>query len=170
MLEEAAARVEGNGGALCVLYIDLDRFKPVNDSLGHQSGDELLVAVARRLRAAVRKTDIVARIGGDEFAIMLREQVSREFACSVAEKLLCALQREFRIGPHRVRIGASIGLAFQPEDGVRATDLIGNADQAMYQAKRAGGAIYRCHRAEMDGSGSAMRSEGTFAPSDGPPE
>jgi diguanylate cyclase (GGDEF)-like protein len=121
--------------------MDLDKFKPVNDLHGHQAGDELLKAVAARLRKQVRDSDTVARIGGDEFAVILSDITTREEVQAVAGKIAAALALPFPLGERRVDalVGASIGIALYPEDALGADALIKAADAAMYSAKQAGG-------------------------------
>lgn len=149
MLQLALARARRDMGRFAVLFIDLDKFKPVNDEFGHHAGDQLLSAVGARLRASVRKTDIVARIGGDEFVVVLHDEVSLALACKLAEKLLSNLARQLTIGPHRFRIAGSIGLAFYPDDGQCVDQMLINADAAMYHAKVRGGGAYQCYNAGM---------------------
>jgi diguanylate cyclase (GGDEF)-like protein len=124
-------------GLMVVLFIDLDRFKSVNDSLGHRAGDELLAAVSERIRAHLRTGDLAARLGGDEFAVLL-EDVSIEVAMQVAERMAVAIAEPFHIAGRSVYIGASIGIAPCPVTGVPGSELLGNADLAMYRAKKAG--------------------------------
>ena len=131
----AAAR-EGTQGAL--LFVDLDRFKSVNDSLGHQKGDELLKQAAARLLAGVRAADTVARVGGDEFCLLLRNVSDADSALAVAAKIAAAMCLPFDLGPDRVTIGASVGVAVFPEDGTTFQDLLKHSDSAMYRAKTAG--------------------------------
>ena len=119
-----------------VLFLDLDDFKAVNDTLGHGAGDRLLVAVAERLRACVSMDDIPARLGGDEFAILLEDDVSLEHALGVAHRIVDALRVSFPIQGQEITIGASIGIAAARDGIVRADDLLRNADVAMYSAKR----------------------------------
>lgn len=152
MLQLALARARRDAGSLALLMIDLDKFKPVNDALGHHAGDQLLSAVGARLRASIRKSDVVARIGGDEFMVVLNDKVSHGLACRLAEKLLHSLARQFTIGAHRVRIAGSIGLAFYPDDGLCVDELMINADSAMYQAKMRGGGSYQCFAPAMAGA------------------
>lgn len=149
MLHLALARARRDTGRLALLFIDLDKFKPVNDEFGHHAGDQLLSAVGARLRASIRKTDVVARIGGDEFVVVLHDKVSHAFACKLAEKLLSKLARQFIIGPHRICIAGSIGLAFYPDDGLSVDQMLINADAAMYHAKVRGGGAYRCFNPGM---------------------
>ena len=131
-LEHELVRSDRGGEPVTVLFIDLDRFKLVNDSLGHLAGDHLLAAVAQRLRGCVREGDVCARLGGDEFAIVLAAPSDPN---AVADRIIEALQRSFRVDGHEVFIGASIGIATGRED---AGTLLRNADVAMYQAKHAG--------------------------------
>jgi diguanylate cyclase len=126
-------------GAVCaVLFVDLDRFKPVNDSLGHIVGDELLRAAAERLRAAVRMEDTVSRLGGDEFVVLLRQLVQAEDALVVAHKVIEAFGAPVRVRGHELRITASIGVSVYPLHGDSAEALISNADAAMHEVKRSG--------------------------------
>ncbi|WP_433301211.1 putative bifunctional diguanylate cyclase/phosphodiesterase [Actinoplanes sp. CA-030573] len=120
-----------------VLFIDLDRFKAVNDSLGHRAGDALLAAVSRRIGQSLRSTDMAARIGGDEFAVLLRD-ITLTGAVAVAEGLIGSLRRPFRIASRDALIGASVGVAFRQSADDTAEDLLSNADVAMYIAKKHG--------------------------------
>lgn len=120
---------------LGLLFLDLDRFKEINDSLGHQAGDLILQRVATRLRGLLRDSDTVARLGGDEFAIIL-PQLDRAAALEVAEKIAHELDRPFNLDGKLLYLGASIGIVTAPRDGVDANDLIRRADSAMYRAKR----------------------------------
>jgi diguanylate cyclase (GGDEF)-like protein len=134
-LEHALARGERTGFETAILFIDLDGFKNVNDSLGHASGDELLVAVADRLRDCIRTADTAARLGGDEFAVLVEDVVERGGAARLAERIMAALREPFPIAGRDVFIGASIGIATAARPG---EDLLRNADLAMYRAKAAG--------------------------------
>jgi diguanylate cyclase (GGDEF)-like protein/PAS domain S-box-containing protein len=141
-LEAAVDRTRrGRMSALC--YIDLDRFKEVNDALGHLVGDQLLSRVARRLRACVRQDDVVARLGGDEFAIIQGEISGAADARALAERVIEHVSKPYRLGPHRVTVGVSIGMALTPVHGVSPQVLINNADLALYRAKSEGGQRYR---------------------------
>jgi diguanylate cyclase (GGDEF)-like protein len=132
---EAAKRHE-RGFAL--LFIDLDRFKTINDSLGHEAGDQLLCEVASRLKGSLRASDVVARLAGDEFVALLDETDTATAAAEVARKLLSALVQPLRLGAHELRVTASIGIARYPQDGGDEATLLKNADLAMYLAKEAG--------------------------------
>jgi diguanylate cyclase (GGDEF)-like protein len=144
---EQAKRV-GEGFAVCVL--DLDRFKHVNDSLGHRAGDELLKQVARRLQGVVRGADTVARIGGDEFVMILGQARSPEDAERVGSKIIEEMQEPVRIGELDVHIAASIGVAFYPGDGTTVETLYAHADAAMYCAKQRGGSVVECYSSSMN--------------------
>jgi diguanylate cyclase (GGDEF)-like protein/PAS domain S-box-containing protein len=139
-LLQAISHARRDAGRIALLYLDLDRFKPVNDALGHAAGDELLQGVAARIRQLVRDSDTVARIGGDEFTVILPGIARREEAEAVAAKIIAALAAPFRLGGqrHSVDIGTSIGIAIYPADGQDADALINAADAAMYGAKQAG--------------------------------
>ncbi len=131
----ALARARRAGHLVGLLYLDLDRFKPVNDSLGHKCGDQLLQTVARRIRQSVREGDTIARLGGDEFAVIL-EHLSRPRDAGVtATKLLRALARPFLLEGHKASITASIGITVYPLDGDDVETLVKRADGAMYRAK-----------------------------------
>ena len=124
------------GSKLTVFCLDLDGFKGVNDRFGHAAGDAVLVAVADRLRASVRDTDFVCRIGGDEFVILLPDITDGE-AATVARRIISRVSEPFEFAP-TARVGASIGLASAPRDGITADELLSAADRAMYEAKRRG--------------------------------
>lgn len=135
--------------SLCVstLFVDLDQFKPVNDTLGHHVGDQLLAAVAQRLRANVRQGDLVARWGGDEFTVLLANLPDAAMALTLAGKLRAALELPFSLRGAVVSISASIGVALFPRDGLRPRTLLRKADRAMYRAKHAGGnGVETCRR------------------------
>jgi diguanylate cyclase len=123
---------------VALLYIDLDGFKLVNDSLGHAIGDQLLRQVGERLRARVRASDTLARLGGDEFAVVLTGPEAREQAVLVAEALLEILAPAFQVEEHEITIGASVGMSIYPENGATPVELLQQADSAMYGAKRLG--------------------------------
>ena len=137
-LSHALARARSDGSTIAVLFIDLDRFKLVNDSLGHPTGDALLVQIARSLRSGVRETDLLARLGGDEFMVILDGLHDREEAALVAEDLLQAISRPQQVKGHELTLGASIGISVFPDEAGNAEQLIQQADNAMYAAKREG--------------------------------
>jgi len=124
---------------LAVLFIDLDRFKPINDTLGHDVGDDTLVFMAERLSACLRSSDTVARLGGDEFAVVLPEVADSVDALQVADKIVVALSEPVTVRGHALHLGASIGAAIYPAHGESGAELLRHADLAMYQAKKSGG-------------------------------
>ncbi len=138
-LQSALALARRDKSQLALLYIDLDKFKPVNDNFGHVTGDLLLNQVARRITACVRESDTVARLGGDEFVVLLNKVTSPGCAGMVAGKLRDALDRTFMVGGESLHIAASIGVATYPEHGEDGKHLLRQADQAMYGAKKLGG-------------------------------
>jgi diguanylate cyclase (GGDEF)-like protein len=149
-LTEAIAMAQRYRRNLAVLYMDVDRFKHINDSLGHDVGDRLLQAIAVRLYACVRSSDTVSRQGGDEFVILLSEVTHVEDAGVIAEKILNALKTPYRIDDHDLHLTVSIGIASYPEDGAEAEALMKNADLAMYHAKDNGRNNYQFFQAEMN--------------------
>lgn len=148
-VEHALQLAERRGSHLGVLFMDLDRFKQVNDSLGHAVGDALLVDVAARLRELVRRSDTVARLSGDEFALLAEAVHTRGELAALAEKIVVELGRPFRIGHHELHLSASLGIVVGPDDGATPDELLRGADAAMYEAKRHGRAAYRFFSAEM---------------------
>ncbi|MBF0455424.1 MAG: EAL domain-containing protein [Magnetococcales bacterium] len=141
-----------------VFFIDLDRFKHVNDTLGHAAGDLLLIEVAKRITECIRKSDTVARLGGDEFTVILTEVEKPQQVAQVAANIIAAMQRVFQLDEHEAYIGASIGIALFPEDGDNFDTLTKNADVAMYQAKESGRGVYRFFKPEMDSNTSGRLS------------
>ncbi len=137
-VDQAISLARRNRGSLAVLFLDLDNFKNINDSLGHSIGDRLLQSVAARLSACIRLSDTVGRLGGDEFVVLLTEVKHPADAAISARKILAALMRPYRIGEHDLTVTASIGLSTYPADGHDAETLIRNADAAMYLAKKNG--------------------------------
>ncbi|MGR2737899.1 diguanylate cyclase domain-containing protein [Billgrantia sp. Q4P2] len=135
---------------VALLYLDLDAFKPINDSLGHALGDSLLQAVAGRLQDCMRDIDTVCRQGGDEFVILLAEIRKPEDATKVAEKLLHILGKPYRIQGHELLITLSVGISLYPDDAEDADTLMHNADMAMYHTKRNGRNGHQCFTAEMN--------------------
>ncbi|MFP2771047.1 EAL domain-containing protein [Oceanisphaera sp. KMM 10153] len=137
-LDQAILNISREGKCLALMYLDLDDFKRINDSTGHEDGDRLLIEVARRLRDAVRETDIVGRLGGDEFAIVLVNINSIENVRMIAEKVITNISIPIQLAQNETVIGASIGITLAPEDGTSSGELLRNADLAMYDSKRAG--------------------------------
>ena len=135
-LKASLALARADGGRMALLYVDLDRFKDVNDTHGHVVGDMLLQAVANRLKGCVRETDTVARIGGDEFVVLLHSIHASEDAGRVSEKILQVLAQPLRLDGHNLNINISIGVAHFPEHGTEEQQLLRHADEAMYTAKR----------------------------------
>ncbi|MEP7083615.1 MAG: EAL domain-containing protein [Betaproteobacteria bacterium] len=148
-LAETLERARPDQLHVAVLFIDLDRFKNVNDSLGHRMGDELLRMIGRRLGMALRKGDFLARLGGDEFTVLLEDLEGPEGAAEVAAKLLEVIQQPYWLHGHPVHVSASIGLSMFPEDGDDSDTLLKNADVAMYRAKDAGKNVYQFFAQEM---------------------
>ena len=140
---EAVSHARRHGKTAAFLFLDLDNFKQVNDSLGHDVGDGLLKVIASRLRASVRGEDFIARIGGDEFCVLLQNIAEPREAAAVAQKLLHELAKTYRIGEHQVESGASIGIACVPQDGEDVATLLRLADAAMYRAKDLGRSRYQ---------------------------
>jgi diguanylate cyclase (GGDEF)-like protein/PAS domain S-box-containing protein len=146
-------------GHLVALHcLDLDQFKTVNDTLGHPVGDALLRQVAQRLRDGVRETDRVARLGGDEFAIVQTMIDSPLDAAALAVRLNGLMEAPFHVEGHQIVIGTSIGIAFAPQDGVDADQVLKCADLALYRAKQDGRGVYRLFQAEMDAAIQARRA------------
>ena len=142
-LRHHIAYAERYKSLLAVLFIDLDRFKPINDDLGHERGDDLLKQVAGRLRQCVRESDTVARWGGDEFTVLINDLDTPEHAAQIAGKIIEQLQAPFSLDCYEVHISASIGIAIFPDDATDVRHLIQAADSAMYLAKKGGGSCCR---------------------------
>jgi diguanylate cyclase (GGDEF)-like protein len=142
-LEQAIQDAQTNGMLVGVLFIDLDRFKQVNDSYGHAAGDQMLIQISERLLKVFRQEDLVARLGGDEFAVMLQHLHNREEMDLLATKALDAIKRPYRIEGRMFYSGASIGIAVAPDDSHDPDELIRQADAAMYAAKRESGSSFR---------------------------
>jgi diguanylate cyclase (GGDEF)-like protein len=149
-LRQYLAKAVRSGESVALLFLDLDRFKVVNDSLGHSNGDLLLQEVARRLAATIRSSDTIARLGGDEFVVALSSVDSGEDISRVAGQILSTLKDPLHIEGHEIYTSASIGIAFFPDDGETADDLMKHADIAMYQAKEHGRNNYQFFSAEMN--------------------
>lgn len=137
-LEAAVERAKRSGFSIVLAFIDLDGFKAINDEYGHDAGDELLREVAQRLRAAVRSSDLVARVGGDEFVAVFERVVELQDLAAVFEKIIHDVQQPVMVAAGEVAVGASIGAAAYPKDAATPDDLVHRADQAMYRAKRSG--------------------------------
>lgn len=150
LTDQALAEARRNRLHGALLFIDLNRFKPINDTLGHGIGDRLLQQVAERLRGAVRTEDVVARLGGDEFVVALFDISRREHAAMVAQKLIAALDTPFLIEGHELRIGVAIGISVYPRDGAETETLLRMADIAMYRSKESGQDSYTFYSREMN--------------------
>ncbi|MBC7684500.1 MAG: EAL domain-containing protein, partial [Bdellovibrionales bacterium] len=137
-LEHDIVKCRREGLRIAILFIDLDHFKEVNDTLGHHQGDILLVEAARRIRSCVRESDTVARLGGDEFTVILSELIEVDAVDKIAQKIIHAMQVPFQLGEEQAFVSASIGITLYPDDGRDVDDLLKHADQAMYVAKGAG--------------------------------
>ncbi len=148
-LHQAVATAKRGKTHLAVLFIDLDKFKPVNDDFGHDIGDLLLQEVARRLRDCVRESDTVARKGGDEFVALLPTTETGQGAIKVAEKILESILQPFELAGHSIHISSSIGIALYPEHGSDGKMLVKNADTAMYHAKNSGRSNVKLYRPGM---------------------
>lgn len=141
-LQHTLSRARRTNEPFAVMFIDLDQFKPVNDKFGHAAGDQLLVEVSRRLEDTVREYDVVARLGGDEFAVVLDNLSDFPLATLIAQRMLEVIRRPYRLDLAEVCITSSIGIAFYPDHGASAAELVRSADRAMYTAKRRGHSCY----------------------------
>jgi len=147
-LTQALLNARREGEMLGVMFLDLDRFKQVNDTLGHEVGDKLLCEVAKRLKSCIRKGDTVARLGGDEFVLLLPRIKQLRNLTALAEKILESLRVPAKLGEHELKLSTSIGISVYPSDGDKADVMIKRADEAMYQAKQGGRNNYQmssCH-------------------------
>ena len=149
-LEERLLSMAETGGQLAVIFIDLDRFKLINDSFGHQSGDELLRVIAIRLINSVGRRGMLARLGGDEFTLLVSDYAGTNGLSEIAEELLTVLSRPLRLEEHEVFVTGSIGISLYPNDGTDARTLLKNADVAMYRAKDSGKNTYQFFASEMN--------------------
>lgn len=160
-LERAVANAARRKEQIALLFLDLDKFKNINDTLGHDVGDDLLRQVSARLLASVRESDVVARLGGDEFVVLLEGISSSALASKVARKIAAANTRKYEIGPHAIKTSTSIGIGLYPQDGSSVQDLMGCADQAMYHAKHhKRGSIQFFHEEMNDHEVERLRFEG----------
>lgn len=150
--EQAVAEARRRAGRVALLYLDLDHFKNVNDSMGHASGDALLTVVAGRLRAMLRASDTVCRLGGDEFLLVVAEPDDNEAVAAIASKVVEQLASPVTVQGVEVTSGGSVGIALYPDDGADFDDLLKTADMAMYRAKEAGRNAFRFYDAEMNAS------------------
>jgi diguanylate cyclase (GGDEF)-like protein/PAS domain S-box-containing protein len=157
-LTQAIAVAQRHHTALALFYLDLDRFKLINDSLGHLVGDRLLQSVAMRLGECVRATDTVSRLGGDEFVILLSEVTHEQDAAVCADKLLQAIRMPYVLDDHELHVTASIGIVVHPGDGTEVEALLQNADSAMYEAKKHGRNNYQFYRSDLNSSASERQA------------
>ena len=160
-LEQAIARARRKGHRVAVMLLDLDDFKIINDTHGHSTGDEVLIAISHRLRQAVRESDTVARLGGDEFVVLLPETLHVEDAATVAQKIIETVREPVAIGNRQYFLGVSIGLALFPDHASNAERLLQQADIAMYIAKRRGGSALQCAVEPDIGGGEMPRNPGS---------
>jgi diguanylate cyclase (GGDEF)-like protein len=137
-LSLAITHARRNKQMLAVMFLDLDKFKDINDTLGHAMGDQLLKSLGERLRSSLREEDTVARMGGDEFILLLSEITRREDVTTLARKVLESIREPLTLDGHELLATTSIGIAFYPNDGEDAETLLKNADAAMYRAKEQG--------------------------------
>lgn len=154
LLSQALARAERAGKHVALMFLDLDRFKIINDSLGHDAGDQVLKVVAERLRSRMRKSDTVARLGGDEFTVILEAIGTVQDATNVAQELLHIVGQSIMVQDQEVFVTPSVGIAIYPQYGKDPETLIKNADMAMYRAKRQGRNTYRFYTTETNGKAS----------------
>ena len=142
---QTAIALAKRSGLIAVHYLDIDRFKPVNDTLGHQVGDTLLTAIANRLSGTVRENDTVARLGGDEFAIVQTGISESSHAAVLARRVLAQLSSPFEVAGHAVQVGVSIGIALSPTDGITIDEILIKADAALYRSKTKGRGCFSFH-------------------------
>ncbi len=157
-LEQAIKRARRDSEHVAVLFVDIDRFKNVNDGLGHPVGDELLESAARRLEGAVRRSDTIARLGGDEFLVLLDPVEDAEAVSRAARRLLDAFDEPFRIRDHSLELTASVGVSLYPDDGQSVAELVKNADAAMYAAKGQGRNRFEFYSRDLTAEVEAMLS------------
>jgi len=148
-IDQAISRAQRERGKFALLYIDIDHFKVINDSMGHAAGDQLLNIVSQRLTDVLRKTDTIARLGGDEFTIIIEDLEAAELVVQVAKNILATLDKPVEIFEKEVHIGGSIGIALYPQDGESFGTLLKNSDTAMYKAKELGRQTFQFYEHEM---------------------
>ena len=149
-IRQSLARAKRNNCLMAVMFLDLDHFKHINDTLGHDAGDQLLKGVAGRIQSILRESDTIARLGGDEFAIILDDISTQDDCKQVAEKILDVLKKPFNISSNEIIAGTSIGISVYPSAGNDISTLVKNADIAMYQAKSEERNSYRFYNSQMD--------------------
>jgi diguanylate cyclase (GGDEF)-like protein/PAS domain S-box-containing protein len=154
-LNHALLRAQREQENVCLMFLDLDRFKDVNDTLGHEVGDKLLQAIAKRITDCVREIDTVARLGGDEFTIIMEAFEMKSQAMNVAQKLIQEIEQPVTIDHHTIRVSTSIGITFFPDDAIESGVLIQNADRAMYAAKDVGGSAFKFYTSELESNWSS---------------
>jgi diguanylate cyclase (GGDEF)-like protein len=158
-LDDAAKRLRRHGTTFTVLTLDLDKFKNVNDTLGHPAGDQLLVEVGQRLRSSLRDTDVLARLGGDEFAIIQENEKNQsEGAIALALRIIGLIEQPFDLNGHRIGVGTSIGIAFAPEHGDDPETLLKRSDLALYAAKSDGRNDFRVFQSELTEAADTQKS------------
>jgi len=148
-IDQAISRAQRENGKFAILYIDIDHFKVINDSMGHAAGDQLLNIVSQRLTEVLRKTDTIARLGGDEFTIIIEDLEEAESVALVAKNILATLDKPIELFEKEVHIGGSIGIALYPQDGENFGTLLKNSDTAMYKAKELGRQTFQFYEHEM---------------------
>lgn len=148
-IDHAISRAQRENGQFALLFIDIDHFKVINDSMGHAAGDQLLNIISQRLKDVLRKSDTVARLGGDEFTIIIEDLEEAECVATVANNILNALDVPTEINGNEVHVGGSIGIAMYPQDGENFGTLLKNADTAMYKAKDQGRQTFQFYASEM---------------------
>ncbi|MGI9402063.1 MAG: putative bifunctional diguanylate cyclase/phosphodiesterase [Rhizobiaceae bacterium] len=149
-MDQSVSALNRDGTNFSILFLDLDRFKLINDTRGHLVGDQLLREVARRIRICIRENDIVARLGGDEFGIILNDGCNPKQVAAFAERIISEISKPYKIDSERYKIGASIGIALAPIHGTNPIQLLGNADLALYRAKSEGRGQHRFFENHMD--------------------